>query len=339
MALPAKRSDFKALLLKEESTYGSAVALSASTDGFRMFSENRDGVLFERTIAYDGNLGETDATFGPTKRAAQAGLAVQGNIPGRARGAGAAYSASVVPNVHRLLKACGYTASVTTTGGSEKWDYALDAASATPTSLTMELYALGDKWPVTGAIMSPSFTFDSKAPPVWTFATRGIYGTVVDSAVAAPTYPTDTIVPPLANSVTFVMGSFTTNAIVYGGSWNMNRSIDNPRVPITSDHLGFLGRSYAPTATVVIEATARVNSPYHTSAGLDPELLVTSGQNFAFSLTFGSTQYNKWKLSMPQAQATAARHVVRNGVACWEVDVAGYNSTGSTSDACAFVFD
>lgn len=340
MAFPSKIGNIRGLMAKVETTYGTSVALSTTADGIRLFFADRNaGALFQRTTAFDGDLGPSVSALGPNQRAAVSGLAVTGNLPMRARGPGAAYTASVLPNIHALLLASGFGSALSTTSGSESMTYTPDTPTATPSSLYVEGYALGEKWPVTGVILSPSFTFDNPAPPMWTFALRGIYNDVTDAAVPTISYPQDTIVPPLSTS-TLTIGSFTSNAVMYAGSFDMQRQIDNARVALTASgaHLGFYPGDYKPVFKVTVEATAFVSTPFHTSAGLNPFKLIENGTSIGFSWLFGTTQYNKYKVEAVQCQLIDAQEVQRGPIACWELTIAGYNSTGSTSDSCKITF-
>ncbi|HEV8456378.1 MAG TPA: hypothetical protein VGQ24_15885, partial [Gemmatimonadales bacterium] len=136
MPAPAKLSQILAMLGKEETTYGSAVALTTTADGIQLQFDNRDFPWASLDYAFDGDLGPSVGNLGTVLRAGKAGRSLQYEAPTRAKGAGAAYSAAVLPSIHRLLKASGFDAALTTTTGSEKYVYTPSAPGTTYTSLT-----------------------------------------------------------------------------------------------------------------------------------------------------------------------------------------------------------
>lgn len=340
MPVPAKLVTLLGLLGKEEATYGTAIALTSTSDGLLMqFTDRNIGAPASIEYAFDGDLGPSVASGATTKRAAPAGRSFRAQLPFRAKGAGSAYAAATVPNVHKILKASGFDAAVTTTTGSEKWTYTPTPEGTTYTSLTLNAYARGELWAASGVVGNLSINFDNQAPPVWTFDARGIASVPTDSSVPTITYPSFSTIPPLASSATVVIGSFTTNAVVLGGSFTYNRGIDNPRVPISGNHLGFVPSGRGPRLTFTVEATAFVGSPYHTSAGLDPTLLREAATSIAVSVQFGSTQYNRYKIELPTAQLVNVTPANNGPVATYTLEFAGHGSTPVLNDDCTITFD
>ena len=341
MPAPAKLSQIAGLLGKEETTYGSAVALTTTADGIQMQYENRDMPWVTLNYVFDGDLGPAVGNLGTVLRAAKGGQSVAFEVPTRAKGYGTAYSATNKPSIHALLKASGFDAAATTTASSEKWTYTPTAPGTTYTSLTCELYGRGEKVPVVGALFDWSFDAPSAQPPMNRFAMSGILSAdISDVTTPTITYPNTSIQPPLAQNCTFVLGSFTTNAVVKSCSFALNREV-MPRAALsgTAGHLGFIGRGRAPEAKVVLESTALVNTPFHTSSGFDPYQIEQDAPSLAFSIQFGSTQYNRWKLAFAQAQVVGISPQVVDGVACMELTVRGYCSTPVAADDITVTFD
>lgn len=343
MPAPAKLLHVLGLLAKEESTYGTAIALATTSDGVQLqYSDNFIAAPFTIDYAFDGDLGPAVATLGNIKRVAPSGRSIKGDLPTRARPAGAAYSASVVPSIHKLLKSAGFDAAATTTTSSEKWTYTPTAPGATFTSLTEELYTRGEKWPVVGVVSDLKIEFANPAPPIWTFMQQGILS-AMPSDVTAPTitYPLQTVSPPLASSVALTLGNFTSaNAVVMSGSFELRRTV-HPRVALSNSaaHLGFMPGDRSPIMKVVLEATALTTTPYTAAAAFDPYNLRDSGQNLAVTLAFGTTQYNRYSISMPQAQVIDVVPQNNGPIATVELTLAPYVTSVTASDDVTITFD
>lgn len=341
MPAPAKLVQILALVGKEETTYGTAVALATTADGIQLQFENRDYPTIKPIFDFDGDLGPSVGNLGTVLRAAKAGRSFTYEAPTRAKGGGAAYTASVLPSIHRLLKAAGFDAALTTTSAAEKYTYTPTAPGTTYTSLTTNLYAHGHLYAGIGVLSDWAFEWPNAGPPIHRFNLSGYFSAdVSDASAPTVTYPLTSVQAPLANAVSLVLGSLTTNAVAYSGSFRLQREI-LPRVARTASggHLGFIPRGRIPEATVVLEATALVGTPFTSSTAFDPYKLEETGQSIAFSVQFGSTQYNRWKLAFPQAQVVDINPTVVNGIACVELTIRGYTSTPVAADDITVTFD
>lgn len=341
MGVPAKLVQVLALLGKEESSYGTAVAVTTTADGIQLQFENRDYPWVTLDYAFDGDLGPSVGNLGTVLRAGPTGRSFTYDAPTRAKPAGAAYTASVVPSIHRLLKASGFDAALTSTTSAEKWTYTPTAPGTGYTSLTVELYGRGEKCHGIGVLSDWSMDFPNGAPPMHRFALRGyLNANISDVATPSVTYPLTTIQAPLASAVTLVIGSYTTNAVLYSGSFSLGREIQ-PRVALTGSggHLGFVPRGRQPEMKLVVEASALVGTPFHTSAGLDPYQLRDAATGIAVSAQFGTTQYNRYKVALNQAQLVNVVPTVVNGLACNELSFRGYTSTPVAADDLTVTFD
>jgi hypothetical protein len=302
MAAP-KQNTWRALLAKAEASYLGGGSVAAADDGILLAGP----ITPTLTYLHDGSRRQPPGMAGNMRRVAPSGAELAFPIVHEMKGAGSAYSASVTPSGHRLILASGFDGAVTTTGGSEKWDYTPTPFSGTPTSLVCELYEREEKWPVTGVYLNlESIEWADQGVPLWTFQARGVPGTIADSAIPSVTYPFLTGEPPKAVNIGLTIGDFTTAAVSRSGRFAMNRTL-SPRANqnASAGHKGFTPGRRNPTLEVVIEATAFVNSPYHTSAGLNPYLLYEAATEVAFSVTFGSVQYNRIKLITADLQMTA----------------------------------
>src|SRR6185312_12897126 len=330
MATPAKLLSVIGLLAKPEVTYGTAVALSTTSDGVQMQFKRRDpAAVFTPAYAFDGDLGPSVSNFGTTARVAPSGRSMTGDVPVRVRGGGAAYSATVVPSLHNLLKAAGFDAAVTTSAGSEKWLYTPTAPGTGYASLTMGLYTRGELWTLAGVLGNLKFDAPDPAPPMWTFGASGLWSSLpTDVAAPSITYPLQTVLPPLASSVVPTFGSFTTNAVVRSSSFDLQRKLA-ARVAQSSGggHLGFVPDDRAPIIKLTLEATALVTTPFTSSAGFDPYQLYDTAQSFAFALKYGGTQYNRYTINFPQAQVIGVTPSGDGPTATVDLTIAAFNST------------
>jgi len=341
MPQPAKLVQVLGLLGKEEATYGNAVALTTTADGVQLQFENRDYPWVQLNYTFDGDLGPSVGNLGTVLRAGKTGRSFTYEAPTRAKGGGAAYTASVVPSIHRLLKASGFDAAVTTTSAAEKWTYTPTGPGTTYTSLTMEFYGRGEKVPAVGVIADWRFEFANGGPPTHTFVLNGFLSAdISDAAFPSITYPLTSVQAPLANGVALTLGSFTANAVMYSGGFTLNRELF-PRVALTSagGHQGFIPRGRAPEMRFVVEATALQGTPFHAAGGIDPYKLEEAATSIQAKVAFGSTQYNRWNVNFPQAQVTAVAPTIVNGVACVDLTVRAHTSTPAAADDITVTFD
>jgi hypothetical protein len=340
MPAVAKTINVLGAIGKLETTYGTAVSL-ATTDGVLLsYADRNVGAPVTVEYAFDGHVGINPGNMGNLPLSAPGGKSFRGDLPMRLKGAGAAYTASVVPSLaHLMLPICGFDAGTLNT--STSWTYAPLAVTSAYKSATMTLYARGEQYPMKGVVANWAYTFDNPGPPTHTFSIFGYQSSVItDVTLPSITYPNLSVDPPNANGVTLVIGSFTTNAVLYSGSFNLNRSID-PRVALTSGtgHEGFVPGGYNPELTLTVAATAFVGSPYHTSAGLDPWLLREAATKITASVQFGSTQFNRWKHTFSNAQLFRVTPTAVGREACYELVFRPSASTPIALDDMSVLFD
>lgn len=334
---PAKLMNLSALLAKLESTYGTAVAVTATADGQFLALSDRFPGLFTMNYVYDGEVGPSPGNLGMLKRVGKLGQSMQGTVPMRAKGGAATYTTAVLPNIHSMLKASGFDSTLS--GGN--YTYTPTADGITYSSLSGESYKRGEKWSFRGGICDWGFSTDGAKIPIHTFDLRAICDTTVaDAAMVAPTYPTLTTQEPVAAGITVTMGNYIA-PIVRSVSFKMNRNIDNPRLDLTAADVlqGFVPNGYDPELRIVLEASALT---YPTaSGGFDPYRLAEGADALAVAVTIGSTQYNRYTLTLPQAQISEYNPNMNDGpVATTELVWKPYNSTAVIqNDAVQVVFN
>jgi hypothetical protein len=323
MGYPAKLMNLSALLAKVETTYGTAVAVTATADGHLLALSDRYPGLLTMGYVFDGQVGPAPGNLGMLKRLGTLGRTVTGQIPMRAKGAAATYASTVLPNIHTMLKISGFDATL----GGGFYTYTPTADSITYSSATMEYYKRGEKWTSRGTLANWSFTADNPGAPIHLFDIRGIADTAVaDATMVAPTYPTLTTAEPLATGITCAIGSYTA-PVIRSAAFNMNRNIDNPRINLNAAdlHEGFVPNGYEPELRLVVESTALT---YPTAVGgFDPYKMRLNAEAIAVSVTIGSTSFNKYTVSLPQAQL--AEYTLQNDgpIGTVELVFKGYNSS------------
>ena len=336
MGFPAKLMNTTALLAKLEATYGTAIAATSTADGHLLALSDRFPGLMSLSYAYNGEVGPSPGNHGMLKRVGAVGRTISGQIPMRAKGAAATYAATVLPNIHTMLKISGFDSTLS----SGTYTYNPTVDGITYASATMEYYKRNEKWTSRGTIADCGFTLNGPGMPIWTFDVKGIADTVItETAVVAPTYPTLTTAEPIATGVTLALGSYTAG-VIRSCSFKMNRNIDNPRINLQAAdaHEGFVPNGYDPELRVVVESPTLTYA--HSSSGFDPYRAKLNGEAFALALTVGSTSLNRWKLNMPQAQIVDYTPQNDGPVATVELVFKGYNSSPIVqTDAVTVVFD
>lgn len=312
----AKHTEAAGAAVKIESTYNTDPTV-AVTDAIRIIKPRP---LLKPEFLYDGARGIANGGFGRHVRQTPTGRFVKNTLRVEPKGRGAAYTSSAVevPDVHRLLRAAGFDAAVTTTGGSEKWDFTPTSGTGTPASVSSWLWGEGEVWKVNGMYTDLKITSDGPGIPGWEFPFAGTMVTdPADTALPSLTYTVPTVVPPTATNVAFTLGNLTAG-VVKSFTFALNRGYDQARTNLNTSlaHAGFQPGPRDPVLECVVEATSLQGSPFTATSAYDPWSLVenaTSG--LAFSLVVGGTQYNRWKLIFTQCQVSDAEPVEGEGSA------------------------
>lgn len=315
----AKTLNQYGLLAKLEATYATAIALSAATDGLLVDSIPEPSIAY----AFDGQReGTNTVSAAKPYLLAPAGRMSTLSLLHSIKGAGAAYSASVLPSPDRLLRAHGMGATVVVTAGSETVTYA--PVSSGFGSLTLEAYTRGQKWAMRGAYVN-KLVIESKGygVPKMTADLSAISSLPVDAAVPAITYAGSSVKPPKASNVglTLTAGGQTFIAKVREFTITSERELvtraDSNEA--NGDIAGFGLGARTVTVDCLMEATALPNTPFISGAAFDPYKLYDLGTAFAFALAIGGTQYNKFSAAAPNAQFVGVPSPERDGpVALWQ---------------------
>jgi hypothetical protein len=342
MAAPAKLLHVAALLAKTESTYGTAATLVASSDGVQMqFDQPNVAATFEIKYANDGDIGQSMSSLGQIARVAPAARYAEGTIPALMRLPGAAYSATVLPGLHRLVQAAGFDATVVTSAGTESVTYTPTAYGSGYTSLTLKAYERQEVQVLTGALCDLAVSAKDGKPPKWSFATKAIAALPGDASPVLPAglvFPNSAVAPVPNVGITVTFGSYVT-PVVKSWDFMLNRTI-NPRINYAASnaHAGFVPSERKPQLKLTIEGTALQTTPYHNASGFDPYSLLDVGTSLApVSVLVGSTQYNKYALVLNQGQVIDVKRTGEGSSATYEITVEAYNSTATANDDLSIV--
>lgn len=312
------------VLAKDEVTYGTFLA-PAVTDGI-LCSE-----LPEPSFDYihDGGRGISPtggflSGVGRSGRGGALAAVSQMILPG------AAYSASVFPNLDRWLRYCGFASTVVTTPSSES--YTFDPEASGFDSGSLRVYREGQQFDIAGAYGTFSIAADGPEVPVWSFEFQGIMNALpVIMALPAITYINGTKEPPKSENVSLTIGAYTAG-VLKSWEFTLNRELSR-RVNdnATESHAGYTPGNRDPRLMLVIEADLL--------ATFDPYTLAENQTAQAVSLQIGATQYSKWKLSLPTAEIVNVSEGAEGATAMWELEIQGKVSAPALQNDVQFVMD
>jgi len=247
------------------------------------------------------------------------------------RGAGAAYSASVKPELDAILRACGLAATGTFTVGAEKWEYKPQSGATIGESVTAALFTevgtgAGPQGKIIGAFGTARLQGRAGEPAVLAFRLLGLYVAPGDVALVTGSVPT--VQPPV----------FKSGAVTFGGVSHRAASLE---LDFGNDLQQLDSANDAQAVAAVLIAGRR---PTITT---DPELVATATYNAhgkrdagtldAASYQFGTAQYNRLKASAPKFQITDITDGQRNGVRIW--NLAALLSASAGGDEYTLLYD
>jgi len=336
-----KHSRAGLLTVKAESQYLTDPT-PAVTDAVRFIEPPTLAIRY----GFDGARGVSNGSFGDIEPVAPNGRNVTLGVKCHGKGRGAAYTSAAVevPDVHRLLRACGFDATVTTTGGSEKWDFTPTSVTATPGSVTAWAYTYGELLKINGLYGNVRIVGDSTGIPVWDFALAGVAPISVpftDLSQPVATYTAPTVIPPSAVGISLTLGSFTA-ATVRTWEFDLGRTFDQSRVNqnAASGHAGFQPGPRQPVFKCRIEGTTLQSTPYHAAGAIDPYQLVAQGTSgLAFSMTISLAQYNRWKLLFGQCKVIGVERVEDADAFCWDLTLKPYVTGDQDNSDITIRFD
>lgn len=225
-------------------------------------------------------------------------------------GAGAAYSATVLPEVHPLLVAAGFAPAVDTgTAGSEAVRYATsDDPAATLTAIA---YMSGKLYRVTGGVLeSFNLSCDAGGFPTLEFSVVGIGQAPAEQAIG--TLPTDDVAYPIWRGAGSLDVSGAAGLVARSISAGLSLSV-TPRASANGSdaHAGYriTGRQAGVQVRAEVSPLTTWN-PYQDRAQRTPRTVAAR---------FGQTQYERVRLDVANAQAMDVDDVDDNGLRVYNV--------------------
>lgn len=309
-----------AILAKTEASYGAVTSVSAATDGIHIV----DHPEFTLSYTYDGSQGTVPGTAGVFRRNAPSGRFATGKVKIYAKGLGNPYSTgSTPPSIHPFLLASGLSGSYAA-GVYSYQPYALSPNPVSGSSVYIEAYRRGEKWPLTGGYCTFTLGTSNAAAPIFEFDVSAVTTIPTDAAPPTPVYPATSVVPPKAENVTLSIGSWT-SAKVRSVKFELGREL-HARTDIASlaGHAGFAPGARKPKFTVVVESPALSVFDAYTN--------MSNATVLPVSLTVGSVSTNKYQLLMSQSILTNVNPQEDGPVATWELVFQPTTSTLTSND-------
>lgn len=285
------------VLAKVETTEGTDSAPTAADGFFAMITPPSAQVDFHRIAPHTGAGSQLPGVIGARRWECQ--------VEQLLRGAGAAYSASVLPKADALLRAGGFAAAGSFTVGAEKWEYTLRSSGFE--SFSVYQYVDGVRYKFLGCRCLPVLRFPLGQPARLVAQLRALWDDPADAANVVPTGE-PTLAYPVLLSSALQIGS-QNFAPKHGEiTIDLGRQI-TPREdggPAT----GFAGMEMlaerAPTLTMEAEATTEAGFPFWAN--------LKNATQMDCTFQVGATQYNRFKVNIPVMQFERLEHAERNGI-------------------------
>ena len=288
MATPLK---LDGLLAKIESTYGTDAAPVVGTDGVRVSERIWSLITIEhafinrREAVGGGLLGVAPAAR--TGRIATMEIAID------LRGAGAAYSSSVLPEMDALLRACSLARTDDFTASSENVIY--NQADSAHDSVTIWAYAGTKLIKIVGCRGSVRWPIEAGLFGVIRFDMQGIV-TAAPTELALPAITYDAAVPPTAVGMALTVAGWSPDVI--SAEWNQQAEIQQlPSANASDGIVGFEISGVDPIYTISAKLAA--------IATYDPWAVMKAATLTALSQTLGAVQYNRIKFDVVAAYLEA----------------------------------
>lgn len=300
-----------------ESSYGSAVS-PFTVSQLRL---NEAAIMRERFVA-DLRRASQHAVH-EYVRYGKVGRYFETTISHEMGGPVSAWSASVVPSAHHLLRGCGLSATLDATGGTESWTYVpVVAPASSPTSLSIQSWWHGLTAKMKGAIGSFEFEADGLNMPKWMFNYKGMLDAAISDAAPSLSASFGSVATtiPLAQNAVVNIGAYVAPK-VRSFKFTQNHEIE-VRANQTAlggspgaNVWGFSTNTMRAEFEVVIEAPVlSVADGIGTgAAGINPSNLELTGSTIDFKYkTYTGGSYASYRFEVPRAQVTE-----------WEADAAG----------------
>jgi len=321
----ALRSRNVSILAKVESSYGVDVT-PAATDGLYAVVGGLPEIVQEANTLNDVSRGGVLSKMQPAPPGPRS-YRLSLKVP--LRGRGAAYSSAVKPKVSPLLRACGFTETLVTTGGSESVSY--KPRSTGWESISLYCYLDGMLFKLLGSRGSVNFTMRTGGIAFAEFTFDGFYADPTDTAIVVPTGEPN-LQPP-----TFVSSAFQMGVANYAAPFqSINVDMKN--------QISILPDSTKADGVGSIEIVDRIPD-----GSFDPEAALVATFNYYSAwkaqtlqdLTWqlGAAQYNRIKFELPEVALSSISVGDRSGAAMFTTPFTIHSTASAGDDEVVVTFD
>lgn len=322
MALLNKRVS---LLAKVETTYGTDITPGAG-DGFYAVAGTAPTIIKQDNKLADVVRGGTMSILPPAAPGPRH-LEVSFRIP--LRGAGVAYSATVLPKGAAILRACGLQQTVTTTLGSEKVEY--KPRSTGFESVSLYYYVDGLFYKLLGARGSANLISRAGGMMFAECRIQALWTDPADAAIVAPTGEPTVLHPTLLSSL-LQLGTENYAAAIENININLNQTLTAAPDSTKADGIGgiyIVGRE--PNGSMDPEAALVATFGYYGKW--------KAGTTMDLSYQHGSAQYNRIKVACPQIVYSDVQPGDRSGIKTFTTPFDVVSDTAAGDDELTLTFD
>ncbi len=335
----SKTNVYTGLLAKLDTSFGANASLSGTTDAIEVM--DGDGLSVTPDYAVQGDRGKANGSGGLRKAAAPIGatLALTAKVAIKGKGADYALSTDIVPDVHNLLIACGYSATRSGGAGAGKWTFTPQTSGYS--SLVAQATVMGESYKLSRGYGDVTISADGSGPAVAEFSFDGTWDTA-SNAEGDPsgwTYSYYTVDAPFGQAASVSIGSWT-SPVVSSFKFTSGRArTPRRRITAANGHQGWTMGARVPELEITCEAPAWVTTPFHASGGLDAWRLQGAATGIAVTLTWGSVQFNRMKINLAQAQLVKVANADDGATAMKVLTFRPYVTTPQASDDLTLVWD
>lgn len=318
------------LLGDVEPSYGTGTpgTLSPATDGILLM----EPAILTPDYIDDGERGLQPGAAGQMIRSFKSGLFSEFTPRVAMRGAGVAYSASVVPpDLHTFLLISGHQGTVDTTPASEKWTYVPESGPTGFDSGFFRGYSRGQAYDMLGGYGSMMFHAEDVSAMFFEPTVTGFMTLPTDVALPAITYVNAALKPPKFINVALNLNGVSSGWKVRSFSFTQNRELSPRADGSGAGHSGYTPGRRTPTIELVVEARALSTFNLFSLADQSTTMLLT--------FTCGSAQYNRMTFTANNFQITEAEDDEDGATALWSITGICAASTPIANDDYEIVFD
>lgn len=308
----------QAILIKQETTQGTAATPSASTDG--LLVEALEFTVDAEQLTRDYFRASLDSIASVTgKRSASVKFTTE------LKGSGTRGTASIAgyTAMDAAIQACGFTSTVV---ASTSITYAPTSAPASASffgpgkSVTIEVYKDGVKHQIVGAVGNMKISAESGQYPKVEFDFKGMYVAASDASVPTLTLAGTLPLPVAWESSTITVHGSTAAIIdkIEIDAANTLTQRDDPRV--ANAVKGFVITGRAPKGSVEIEA--------ETGSVFDAWSKLIGNTEASTSVSFGATNGNIVTLTMAKSQVVSNSYGDRGGIMTYTTGLQYNQNTG-----------